>query len=247
MDILEKNQRYTYEDYQKTLRELALVVKKYRNSCIKSAKQMRFWENLINIPIKIMLGTSIGGGAVELFNKNFMEDLQWINYTRISFEIFILILVTFRDIGNFEKKRSKYTESQTILTSFHNLIRQQLLIKRGYEGDREEIIKEFSETLDNIKSSNIIIQEFAVEENISRDTTLVADRLDIVEPDMHDALSERESKRVDDPDIELGNMPRLNIEDSPELKPIDSNVKTQNRSRRVNVSTSLITDMLARI
>jgi len=245
MDISEKNQRYTYEDYQKTLRELALIVKKYRNSCIKSAKQMRFWENLINIPVKILLGTSIGGGAVDLFNTNFTQDLQWINYTRIGFEVVILILVTFRDIGNFEKKRSKYTESQTILTSFHNLIRQQMLIKRGYEGDREEIIKEFSETLDNIKSSNIIIQEFAVEEDISRENTLIINKVESRDDTPLRNIEHTDLKAVkfadaihsdDEPDLESG------LQKAPQAVPL-----SYSQSRRGTVSTSLITDLLTRM
>lgn len=241
MDISEKKQRYTYEDYQKTLKELALVVKKYRNSCIKSAKQMKFWENLINIPVKILLGTSIGGGVVGLFNANFTQDLQWINYTRIGFEVVILILVTFKDIGNFEKKRSKYTESQTILTSFHNIIRQQMLIKRGYEGDREEIIKEFSETLDNIKSSNIIIQEFAVEEEISRENTLVINKIESTD----DTPLRNIEKTVkftdaihseDESDVELG------LQKAPDVPSL-----SYSQTRRGSVSTSLITDLLTRM
>ena len=77
-------------------------------------------------------------------------------------------MLSTKDFGQFEKKKQKYNQAAALLSSFHNIIQQQMKIKHGFEGNRDEIIKEFTETFEGIKGSNAIIQEFGIQEDIER-------------------------------------------------------------------------------
>lgn len=167
MNVEEHTQKYSYDDYQQILRDMNVLVKKYRNKCIRQSKRFKYPQNIINITMKICLGTTIGGGVMEIITKYEDENLVWVKYTRFVLELMILCLVATNDIFKFEKRRQEYVQAQTLLTSFQTIIHQQILVKRGYEGDRAEVIKQLNGTFEDIKSSNIIIQEFGIEESNS--------------------------------------------------------------------------------
>lgn len=164
MNVDEHSQKYSYDDYQKILKEMSTAVKKYKNKCIEQSKSIKTIQNIIEIPIKIFLGTAIGGGVIELITKYADENLYWVKYLRFSLELMIACLIAIKDFKEYEKKRQKYLEAQSILSSFHSILHQQILIKKGYEGNRADILKQLTDTFENIKTSNIIIQEFGIEE-----------------------------------------------------------------------------------
>jgi len=165
--ISESKQKYTYEDYYNMLKNMSTVVRVYRNECIKNARRNSVWQGIIDYPIKLLLGTSISGGGLEALG-NLDQSQKWVGYTRTGLEIFVFVLLSTKDFGQFEKKKQKYNQAAALLSSFHNIIQQQMKIKHGFEGNRDEIIKEFTETFEGIKGSNAIIQEFGIQEDIER-------------------------------------------------------------------------------
>lgn len=165
--ISESRQKYTYEDYYNMLKNMSIIVRKYRNESIKNARRNSVWQGIIDYPIKLLLGTSISGGGLEALG-NLDQSQKWVGYTRTGLEIFVFILLSTKDFGQFEKKKQKYNQAAALLSSFHNIIQQQMKVKHGFEGNRDEIIKEFTETFEGIKGSNAIIQEFGIQEDIER-------------------------------------------------------------------------------
>lgn len=119
--------------------------------------------------MKLFLGGSLSGGGLEALG-NLDESQKWVGYTRTALEAIVLILLTVKDVGQFEKKMQKFNQASTLLTSFHNLIQQQMRLKQGFEGDREEVIKEFTETFESIKGSNAIIQELGIQEDMKAES-----------------------------------------------------------------------------
>lgn len=221
--ITEVNQKYTYEDYYTMLNHISFIVREYRNDSVKRAKRNYFWKSVIDYPIKLLLGTSISGGGLELLG-NLNSDQNWIGYTRTILEVVVFILLSTKDFGNFEKKMQKYYQAASLLSSFYNIIRQQMKVKRGYEGDRDEIIKEFTETFEGIKGSNAIIQELGVNEDVSRSNS-----------SKNVSYTDVNSDTSSDPDKELENMEEGN--------------RTINNStiRSPRCNTALINDMMNRI
>ena len=130
--ISERDQKYSFEDYQSILKEMAKVVKKYRDQSIKAAKRSAFWQRLIEYPIKLLLGTSLSGGGIELFG-NLDSDQKWISYLRTCLEFLAMVLLTTKDFGQFEKKKQKFIQAQTLLSSFHNIIKH-ILVFYQYQG-----------------------------------------------------------------------------------------------------------------
>lgn len=149
----------------------AEVLKKYRNESIRCAQRNAFLQNVIDYPIKLILGTSISGGSLEMIG-NLDDSQKWVGYTRTALEVLVFILLTTKDFGKFEKKKQQYMQAQALLSSVYNIVKQQMKIKKGFEGDREEIIQEFTDTFENIKGTNLIIQEFGIHEDVSSDNTV---------------------------------------------------------------------------
>jgi len=255
--ISERDQKFSYEDYQSILKEMAHNVKKYRDQSIKAAQRNAFWQNLIDYPIKLLLGTSLSGGGIEGLG-NLDSDQKWVSYTRTALEFIALVLLTTKDFGKFEKKKQKYVQAHTLLSSFLNIIKQQLKIRKGFEGDREEIVKELTDAFENIKGTNAIIQEFGIQEDSSgsgkkyspRRVSFVPEQRQSQESSgksfdalkksdrMLDARSTSSESTETNPDVELDEMERGS------RRPTLVQYKSM---RQGKCSTALINDMLDRI
>lgn len=233
--LSEREQKYSYEDYQTILIQMSKIVRKFRDQSIVEAKRNAFWQNLVEYPIKLLLGTSLSGGAIELFGNT---DQPWVSYVRTVLEFIAMILLTTKDFGKFEKKKQKYIQAQTLLSSFNNILKQQIKIKRGFEGDREDVIKEFTDSFENIKGSNVIVQEFGIVDDISSSQNIEQLEKMTDEPEkMTDAYSSDSSSLDDEVDLEA-------LEEGVVKKPTLAQYKSM---RQAKCSTALITDMLDRL
>lgn len=264
--ISEEDQKYSYEDYQNILKELAGIVKKYRNESIKAAQKNAFWQSLVDYPIKLLLGTSLSGGGIEGFG-NLDPDTKWVSYTRTALEFAALILTTTKDFGKFEKKKQKYIQAQSLLSTFHNIVKQQLKIRQGFEGDREEIIKELTEGFENLKGSNIIIQELGIYEDMSQSSTSKLKRAGSSSPRRPKSVTFSDRPRNPAPKSPSAPRPSLDFasassehDSSPdmiELSALERGQSSLNSATRLNTSrksmrhgsynTTFITEMLDRI
>jgi len=251
--ISEGHQKYSYEDYIQILENLANVVRRYRNESIKSAQRNAFMQSVIDYPIKLILGTSISGGSLEMIG-NLDESQKWVGYTRTALEVLVFILLTTKDFGKFEKKKQQFMQAQSLLSSFFNIVKQQIKIKKGFEGDRGEIIQEFTDAFENIKGTNLIIQEFGIHEDVSKSDNASSKQISPRRPSMQapnprsyvDAQSARSASADTDSKSES--------DYAEETEEIDLEMGSRRLSslprqsvRGAKCSTALLNDMMTRI
>lgn len=236
-EISEGHQKYSYEDYYEILRKISHTIRSYKAQASKRARVNAIWDGIISYPIKLLLGSSVSGGAIDAIG-NLRSDQKWVSYMRTVFEVLAIILLTTKDFGQFEKQKQKYNQAAALLSSFNIILTNQMRIKRGYEGNREDIIKEITETFEGIKNSNKIIQDIEMMETedslngISR-----ASSYDHKKSSFEDAKSVQDDRSSsEDNDTELIEMERG------ERQKI-----SMTSARRQSMNTALINDMMQRM
>lgn len=211
--ISETKQKYTYENYRRILKRMMEIVVRYRNNSVDSARRNRLFNNIIGYPVKLLLGTSLSGGAIEALG-NLDENQNWVSYLRSALEFTSLVLLTTQDFGKFEKKEEKFMHLSSTLGSFINILQRQMNLKKGYEGDREDVLLELETTFEGIKNSNAIIRTFDSKDDVlsfihtGDDNTILLPsqekQIDDIESEYNDASSHSQISQNDEVDIELG-------------------------------------------
>lgn len=157
-------QKITWQVYKAELDSICNKTKHIKMVLLKKARIFRILSVLINYPVKLILGTTVGGGAIELFNKN---EIVWIGYLRIALEIMALILVITRDFFVFETQIEKFYAAAAAVDTFYKSVKYESFLQQGSENDRLETLQMYQKLYEEMIANNKIIQTV---ENISPST-----------------------------------------------------------------------------
>lgn len=169
------HQKVSWELYKSELETIYQKSKAIKNILLKKAWRYTILSNLINYPTKLLLGVTVGGGAIQLFTTpdttNMMMasvtsmltvDIYWIQVLRMIFEIIALVLVITRDYFQFETQIEKFYAASQSVESFCSSVKYQSFLQRENEGDRYEILLMFKKLYEEMISNNKIIQTIEI-------------------------------------------------------------------------------------
>lgn len=166
------HQKVSWELYKSELETIYQKSKAIKNILLKKAWRYTILSNLINYPTKLLLGVTVGGGAIQLFTTSdgmmgsvtsmLTADIYWIQVLRMVFEIIALVLVITRDYFQFETQIEKFYAASQSVESFCNSVKYQSFLQRENEGDRYEILLMFKKLYEEMISNNKIIQTIEI-------------------------------------------------------------------------------------
>jgi hypothetical protein len=159
-------QKITWQVYKTELDSICNKTRHIKTVLLKKARIFTILSVLINYPVKLILGITVGGGAIELFNK--AEGVVWIGYLRIALEIMALILVITRDFFIFETQIEKFYAAAAAVDTFYKSVKYESFLQQGSENDRLETLQMYQKLYEEMIANNKIIQTV---ENISPATT----------------------------------------------------------------------------
>lgn len=152
---IDHNQKITWELYKYELDTICTKSKAIKVALLRKARIYTILSILINYPVKLLLGVTVGGGAVQLFNES---TIYWITVLRIVFEISALILTITRDFFMFETQIEKFYSASHAVDTFYNSVKYESYLRRGNEGDRYEVLLMYKKLYEEMVSNNKIIQ-----------------------------------------------------------------------------------------
>lgn len=159
-------QKITWKVYKSELDSICNKTKQIKTILLRKAKIYTVLSVLINYPVKLILGTTVGGGAVQLLNDQ-TDGREWIGILRIIFEIMALVLVITRDFFVFETQIEKFYAAAAAVDTFYKSVKYESFLQQGSENDRLETLLMYQKLYEEMVSNNKIIQTV---ENITPST-----------------------------------------------------------------------------
>lgn len=155
-------QKITWALYKSELDSICQKTKTIKNTLLQKAKRTNIFSILINYPVKIILGSSVSGGIIQLIdesqNNSCNTSVNWITVLRTVCEIVAMILILTDDFFKFDTLIEKYYSAASAIDTFYRSVKYQSYHMKGTEGDRLEILLSFQNLYDDIVSSNKVIQ-----------------------------------------------------------------------------------------
>jgi hypothetical protein len=148
-------QKISYEIYKAELDSICTKTKVIKTTLLKKARAYTILAVLINYPVKIILGTTVGGGAVQLLDEN---GRPWITILNTVIQVIALILVITRDFFEFETRIEKCYAAAAAIQSFYMNVKYESFLEKGKENDRFETLLMYNKIYEEIVSNNKIIQ-----------------------------------------------------------------------------------------
>lgn len=155
-------QKITWAIYKSELDSICQKTRNIKNTLLQKAKQTNIFAILINYPVKIILGSSVSGGIIQLIdesqNNTCNNNINWITVLRTVCEIVAMILILTDDFFKFDTLVEKYYSASAAVDTFYRSVKYTSYHMKGTEGDRLEILLSFQNLYDDIITSNKIIQ-----------------------------------------------------------------------------------------
>lgn len=155
-------QKITWAVYKSELEKLCKNTKEIRADLLKKAHTNHILSICFSYPIKILLGSTVSGGVVQMVTNPSAEQplfsVTTLNIIRVVLELIVLFLVVTKDFFQFETQIEKYYTAAAAIETFYKTVKYQSFHMKGTEGDRLETLLSFKNLYDEIVSNNKIIQ-----------------------------------------------------------------------------------------
>lgn len=159
-------QKITWNIYKSELDSICNKTKHIKAILLRKAKIYTVLSVLINYPVKLILGTTVSGSAIQLFNEQ-TEGREWIGILKMVLEIVALILVITRDFFVFETQIEKFYAAASAVDTFYKSVKYESFLQQGSESDRLETLLMYKKLYEEMVSNNKVIQTV---ENITPST-----------------------------------------------------------------------------
>lgn len=155
-----ESQKITWAVYKSELDKLCKSTKEIRADLLKKARFNYVLSICFSYPIKILLGSTVSGGVVQMVTTadNTLISITTLNIIRVVLELLVLFLVVTKDFFEFETQIEKYYTAAAAIETFYKTVKYQSFHMKGTEGDRLGILLSFKNIYDEIVSNNKIIQ-----------------------------------------------------------------------------------------
>lgn len=179
-------QKITWKVYKSELDSICNKTKNIKTILLKKARVYTILSVLINYPVKLILGTTVSGSAIQMFDNN-TEGREWIGIFKIVLEIMALILVITRDFFVFETQIEKFYAAASAIDIFYKSVKYESFLQQGSENDRLETLLMYKKLYEEMVSNNKVIQTV---ENVTPSTPVEEGHHQRPSEDMADAESE---------------------------------------------------------